>query len=108
MATVGRLAAMLLGLLAAAGPTVTFASGEALDPAYNQGLARSAAGWVVSGPAVLARLDESMQTVRRVDDAIPAGWKRRGFDHIGDVDLAGTTLYVSTGSSIVLPELFSP
>jgi hypothetical protein len=94
MAHVGRLVAVLLGLLAAAGWTVTFSSAETLDQAFNRGIARSARGWVVSGPAVIARLDEGMKTVQRVDDAIPASWKRRGFVHIGDVDVAGTTLYV--------------
>ena len=94
MASIGRLVAGLLVLVAAVGPSARFSSAESLDPAYDQGLARARAGWVVSGTDVLARLDEHLQTVQRLDDAIPAEWKQRGFDHIGDIDVAGTTLYV--------------
>jgi hypothetical protein len=94
MATVGRLLAVLLGLAAAVGPTAAFSSAETVDPAYDRGLARASDGWVVSGSDTLARVDERMQPVRRVDAVIPATWKRRGFDHIGDIDVAGTTLYV--------------
>jgi hypothetical protein len=94
MATVGRLVAVLLGLLAAAGPTATFRSAETVDPAYGRGLARASDGWFVSGADSLARVDERMQPVRRVDTVIPSAWKQRGFDHIGDIDAAGATLYV--------------
>src|SRR5262249_17356687 len=31
---------------------------------------------------------------RRVEPAIPASWRARGYDHVGDVDVADTTLYV--------------
>ncbi|MGZ4689449.1 MAG: hypothetical protein ACXVJW_20305 [Acidimicrobiia bacterium] len=94
MAFVGRLVVVLLATVAAAGPSVVFSSAETLEPAYNQGLARASDGWVVSGQDVLARLDERLQPVRRVDNAIPSQWAQRGFDHIGDVDISGTTLYV--------------
>lgn len=94
MAIVGRLVAVLLGLLAAAGPSAGFSSSESLDPAYTQGLARASDGWVVSGVDVLARVDERMQTVKRIDGVIPPAWKERGFNHVGDIDIAGTTLYV--------------
>jgi hypothetical protein len=94
MASVGRLVAGLLVVAAAVGPSARFSSAETLDPAYDQGLARARTGWVVSGTDVLARLDEHLQTVQRLDGAIPAEWTQRGFTHIGDVDVAGTTLYV--------------
>jgi hypothetical protein len=94
MATVGRLAAVLFGVVAAVGPTATLSSAESLDPAYGRGLARASDGWVVSGGDALARVDERMQPVRQVETVIPAIWKRRGFDRIGDIDVAGTTLYV--------------
>lgn len=94
MASVGRLVAMLLGVLAVAGPSAALTSGQALDPAYDRGLARTTDGWVVSGGNVLVRLDERLSPVRRIDAAIPDAWAQRGFDHVGDVDIAGTTLYV--------------
>jgi hypothetical protein len=94
MASVGRLVAGLLVLTAAVGPSARFSSAESLPAAYDSGLARTPAGWVVSGTDVLARLDEHLQAVQRLDDAIPAAWKQRGFTSIGDVDVAGTTLYV--------------
>jgi len=94
MAFVGRLAAVLLGVVTAVGPSVTVTSSQSIDAAYDQGIARAENGWVVSGRNVLARLDEALDAQQRVDNAIPEVWARRGFDHIGDVDIAGTTLYV--------------
>jgi hypothetical protein len=99
MATVGRLVAVLLSMFAAAGPTASFSAAEPLDPALGRGLARSADDWVVSGGDTIARIDERMQTVRRLDAVIPVAWQRRGYDHIGDIDVAGTTLYVPFESS---------
>ena len=94
MASLGRLVAVLLGLFAVIGPSATFSSSESLAATYDQGLAHSPDGWVVSGEHTLARLDERLEPQRQVDDAIPPVWVRRGFDHIGDVDVSGTTLYV--------------
>jgi hypothetical protein len=90
----GRLAAVVLGLVAAAGPAATLGSQQSLDPAYDQGIARASAGWVVSGRAVLARLDESLRPVVRRDGPIPPRWAARGYDHVGDIDVAGDTVYV--------------
>ena len=96
MGPLGYAAALLLGLLAlaTAGPSAPLASHEQLEGAYDQGIARIPGGWVVSGTDVLARLDEHLETVRRLDAAIPPVWVRRGFDHVGDVDVSGTTVYV--------------
>jgi hypothetical protein len=90
----GGVAVLLIGLVAAAGPTATLASANRIDPVYDRGLARSSSGWVVSGRNVLARLDDQLVAVQRLDAAIPADWAARGFDHIGDIDVSGTTLYV--------------
>jgi hypothetical protein len=90
----GSIAALLLGLLAAAGPTAAVVSEDQIDPAFDQGLTRSPTGWIVSGRDVLARLSDDLTVEQRQDGAIPAAWRQRGFDHIGDVDLSGTTLYV--------------
>ncbi len=94
MAFVGRLVAVLLGVLAVAGPTASLSSSETLGPAYDQGIARTPDGWVVSGNDVLARLDEHLRrSATSTTRSRPRG-RQRGFDHIGDVDVSGTTLYV--------------
>lgn len=90
----GAVAALVVGLLAAAGPTATVASDQRLDPVYDQGLARSDSSWVVSGRDALARINDGGVPELRVDVAIPPAWARQGFDHIGDIDVSGTTLYV--------------
>ena len=87
-------AALVVGLLAAAGPTATVASGQRLEPVYAQGLARFESGWVVSGTDTLARVSDGGVPERRVDVAIPQVWAAQGFDHVGDIDVSGTTLYV--------------
>jgi hypothetical protein len=89
-----RIAALVLGLVAASGPGAALVSQQQTEPAYDRGIARSATGWVASGRDLLATLDDSLTTTRRVGGAIPAEWRRRGFDRIGDVDVAGDTLYV--------------
>jgi hypothetical protein len=94
MAFVGRLVAVALGVLAVAAPSASLSSSEALEPTYNQGIARMPDGWVMSGNDVLARLDEHLRPMKRVDRAIPAAWAARGYDHIGDIDVSGSTLYV--------------
>jgi hypothetical protein len=94
MATVRRLIVVLFGVLVAAGASATVSSNESIDARFDRGLARTSDGWVVSGASVLARLDDRLQTTQRVDDVIPSAWAKRGFDQIGDVDVAGDTLYV--------------
>jgi hypothetical protein len=94
MSVAGRLAVLVIGLVAATGPGAALVSQQQMDPAYDRGVARAATGWVAAGRDVLATLDDSLTTTRRVDHAIPADWARRGFDRIGDVDVAGGTLYV--------------
>ena len=90
----GAVAAVVVGLLTAAGPTATVASEQRLAPVYAQGLARFDSGWVVSGTDALARVSDAGVPELRVDVAIPAAWAQQGFDHIGDIDVSGTTLYV--------------
>jgi hypothetical protein len=86
--------------LATGTPAITAAppqarlTGEAqLDPVYNQGIARGKNGWLLSGTRVLARVDDKLQDIQRVNDAIPPDWAARGFNHIGDVDVAGKYVY---------------
>jgi hypothetical protein len=97
MSVAGRLAVVVFGLLAASGPGAALVSQQPMEPAYDRGIAHSGTGWVASGTDVLATLDDSLTTTRRLDDAIPPAWAQRGFDRIGDVDVAGDTLYVPFG-----------
>jgi hypothetical protein len=78
---------------ATAAPQARLTSEAQLDPVYNQGIARTKNGWILSGTRVLARLDDRLQNTRRVTDAIPDEWAARGYNHIGDVDAAGRYVY---------------
>jgi hypothetical protein len=42
---------------------------------------------------VLARVDDKLQDVTRIEEAIPADWGGRGYNHVGDVDVAGKYIY---------------
>lgn len=94
MGLTGAVGALLLGLLTAAGPAATVVSEDHLDPVYDQGLARSGSRWVVSGRNALARVSDRGVAELHIDVAIPPDWAARGFDHVGDIDVSGTTLYV--------------
>lgn len=64
-----------------------------VNAAYRQGLARVDAGWIFSLNDGLFLTDDALhQTSSRVP-AIPAEWKARGFNHIGDIDVAKGVLY---------------
>jgi hypothetical protein len=64
-----------------------------VDPIYRQGLARTEHGWVFSFNDGLFRTDEALHQTAKLTPAIPAVWKARGFDHIGDIDIVGNVLY---------------
>ncbi len=87
------IAVALFGTAAGAAPQARLTSEVQLDPVYNQGIARAKDGWVLSGTRVLARLDDRLRDMNRVTDAIPAEWAARGFNHIGDIDVAGRYVY---------------
>jgi hypothetical protein len=78
---------------ATAAPQARLTSEAQLDPVYNQGIARGKNSWILSGTRVLARVHDKLQDIQRVTDAIPPDWAARGFNHIGDVDVAGKYVY---------------
>ena len=78
---------------ATAAPQARLTNEAQLDPVYNQGIARAKNFWVLSGTTVLARVDDRLQDTKRVTDAIPPDWAARGYNHIGDVDVAGRYVY---------------
>src|SRR4029079_9573274 len=60
---------------------------------YQQGVARVADGWVFTGTTVMARTNEQLKIVKQNTQPIPLEWKRKGFNHVGDPDVAGKFLY---------------
>src|SRR5262245_21843575 len=87
------LLAVMAGAPAAAAPQARVTSEAQLDPVYNQGIARAKGGWILSGTLVLARVDDNLQDIQRVNDPIPPDLTARGFNHVGDVDVAGKYIY---------------
>lgn len=67
---------------------------------YNQGIARVPHGWILTGTLspipdtdVIARTDEQFAVVKENKPAIPQPWRAQGYNHIGDIDVVGTTIY---------------
>jgi hypothetical protein len=92
-ATCVALIALIAGVPAAAARQARLTSEAQLDPVYNQGIARGKNGRILSGTQVLARVDDKLQDIQRVTDALPPDWAARGFNHIGDIDVAGKYMY---------------
>lgn len=70
-------------------------STEKLGPVYAQGVARVDDGWIVSGRNTLARLGEDLSNKTVFSQAIPTQWAEQGFNHIGDIDVAGDLVYAA-------------
>ena len=64
-----------------------------VDPIYRQGVARVAGGWIFSFNDGLFRTDDALHQMAKLQPAIPAEWRARGFDHIGDIDVEGGVVY---------------
>jgi len=75
-------------------PTATLSRERRVDNAYRQGLARFGDGWVFSGTNGLWRTDDDFRVEATNPSPIPADLRARGYDRIGDVDVAGSYLYV--------------
>jgi len=105
--TVG-LAACAVSLAAAchssATPTPTYhlvlKSQTAISFLHNQGVARVPGGWILSGtdkPLVatdnLMRTDDNLTVLVRNMGAIPPPLRAKHYDHIGDIDVVGDTIY---------------
>ena len=56
--------------------------------------ARVDTGWIFSVNDGLFLTDDALNRTASVAPAIPADWKARGFDHIGDVDVVEGVVYV--------------
>jgi hypothetical protein len=89
----GVVVVLVTSMPAVSAPQARLTDEQRLDPVYNQGIARGKGGWVLSGTHVLARVDDKLRDIKRINDAIPPEWAARGFNHIGDVDIAGRYIY---------------
>ena len=84
----------LLLVATAAAPSVQLRSQQRIPTRFNQGVAHVPGGWIFSGTAVLARVDARLRVVTENDAPIPAQWAAKGYNHVGDVDVASGALYV--------------
>jgi hypothetical protein len=70
------------------------AAGEhEVAPGYRQGLARLDEGWVFSTNDALYRTDDAFIEVGGAEGVIPDELAARGYDHVGDVDVADGVLW---------------
>jgi hypothetical protein len=98
-----RLAVAVIAVgAAAAGPThhITLHSETQMPVTFNQGVARVADGWILSGTNfpvpgsdVLVRTDEQLVPQVTNASAIPLPLHNEGYVHIGDIDVAGDVIY---------------
>src|SRR3954454_1891234 len=85
---------------ASTGSHVALKSQKAISFTHNQGVARVSGGWILSGtdkPLVgtdnLMHMTDDGRTVRAVMAAIPPQLRAKHYDHIGDIDVVGHTVY---------------
>ncbi len=75
-------------------------SEQTLPLAFNQGIARVAGGWILSGTNspfpgtdVLERVNETLDVVVAKPLPIPADLRAQGYNHVGDIDVVGNIIY---------------
>src|SRR5437899_450270 len=73
--------------------SVQLTSQQKIPTRFDQGVAHVSDGWIFSGRGVLARLDNKLKIVTERANPIPADWAAKGYNHVGDVDVAGGVLY---------------
>jgi hypothetical protein len=78
---------------AAAASTAALQSEQEGPTGYQQGVARVADGWIFTGTTTIGRVNEQLKIVKTNIQPIPLDWKRKGFNHVGDPDVAGKFLY---------------
>jgi hypothetical protein len=90
--------ALVLGLPYAAAtgtaPTATLRSEQQGPEGYKQGIARLDDGWIFAGTVTMGRTNDRLKVLKTNIQPIPLDWKRKGFSHLGDPDVAGKFLYV--------------
>jgi hypothetical protein len=87
------LACALLLTGATDAPVATKTRERRVNNVYREGLARLGGGWIFSGTNGLWRTDGDLHIEATNPSPIPADLRARGYNHIGDVDVAGAYLY---------------
>ena len=78
---------------ASAVSTATLQSEQQGPEGYQQGVARIDDGWIFTGTGLIGRTNEQLKVVTQNIQPIPLDWKLKGFNHVGDPDVAGKVLY---------------
>src|SRR6266576_2733266 len=73
--------------------SVQLKSQQTIPTRFNQGVGHVSGGWILSGINVLARVDNQLKVVTERANPIPTEWAAKGYNHVGDVDVAGGVLY---------------
>jgi len=73
--------------------TARLTSQQRLPGGYNQGVAHIPGGWIFSATDSLWRTDNNLKVLKHISPAIPAAWKAKGYNHVGDIDVVGTYIY---------------
>jgi hypothetical protein len=93
-AAIAVLVACALVLVAADdAPVATKTRERRLAGDYREGLARYGNGWIISGMNGLSRVDDDLRVKAANPAPIPEDLRDRGYNRIGDVDVAGAYLY---------------
>jgi hypothetical protein len=90
---IALLAVVVASVPVGAAATATMQSEQEGPDGYQQGVARVADGWIFTGTTVMARTNDRLKILKTNTQPIPLEWKRKGFNHVGDPDVAGTFLY---------------
>jgi len=72
---------------------LTRASERSVSLLFTQGVARVPNGWIFSNDFGLYRTDDALRIVAHTDKAIPAAWSKKGYNHVGDIDVVGKYVY---------------
>jgi hypothetical protein len=74
--------------------TISLVGTDEVDATFAQGVAADRTGWILSGTNLLGHAGPTGTIRDRQGPVIPADWAAQGYNHVGDVDVAGATLYV--------------
>src|SRR3954447_17397877 len=74
-------------------PAVQLTSQQKLPTRLNQGVTHVSGGGILSGTNVLARADDRLKIVNERANPIPPEWATKGYNPVGDVDIANNVLY---------------
>lgn len=85
---------LLCEIPALAAPAASLNSEQKASAAYAQGVARVKGGWILTGRFIISRVDEKLREKKTNRRPIPSDLARQGYNHVGDIDVAGKYIYV--------------